>query len=53
MVGPTTGALLHAAQLTGAEGSGVAVVISPDDATKYVSTYAAYMAEKEGDQDAR
>lgn len=43
MVGPTTGALLHAAQLTGAGASGVAVVISPDDATKYVSAYAEYL----------
>lgn len=51
MVGPTTGALLHAAQLTGTSSSGTAVVISPDDATKYVSTYAKYLAEK--DQDSR
>ncbi len=43
MVGPTTGALLHAAQLTGASNSGMAVVISPDDATKYMSAYAEYM----------
>jgi cysteine synthase A/cysteine synthase B len=43
MVGPTTGALLHAAQLTAATSSGVAVVISPDDATKYVSAYAQYL----------
>jgi cysteine synthase A/cysteine synthase B len=47
MVGPTTGALLHAARLTGAATEGTAVVISPDDATKYISTYAAYLAEKE------
>ena len=53
MVGPTTGALLHAAQVVGASSSGVAVVISPDDATKYVSSYAAYMAEKEGNQPQR
>lgn len=46
MVGPTTGALLHAARLVGVESSGTAVVISPDDATKYISSYAAYMAEK-------
>jgi len=45
MVGPTTGALLHAAQLLGAEASGTAVVISPDDATKYVSAYAEYLDE--------
>jgi cysteine synthase A/cysteine synthase B len=43
MVGPTTGALLHAAAVTGAEASGLAVVISPDDATKYVSAYAEYL----------
>jgi cysteine synthase len=43
MVGPTTGALLHAAQLTGASASGTAVVISPDDATKYMSAYADYL----------
>jgi len=43
MVGPTTGALLHAATVTGAEASGLAVVISPDDATKYVSAYAEYL----------
>ncbi len=43
MVGPTTGALLHAAQVIGAEANGVAVVISPDDATKYISTYAEYL----------
>ena len=43
MVGPTTGALLHAAQLVGASASGAAVVISPDDATKYVSAYAEYL----------
>ena len=47
MVGPTTGALLHAARLTGVDGTGTAVVISPDDATKYISSYAAYMAEKD------
>jgi len=46
MVGPTTGACLHAAQLVGAESSGVAVVISPDDATKYISAYNAYLASK-------
>ena len=43
MVGPTTGALLHAAQQTGADAEGVAVVISPDDATKYISAYADYL----------
>jgi len=43
MVGPTTGALLHAAQKTGVTATGRAVVISPDDATKYVSAYAEYL----------
>ena len=47
MVGPTTGACLHAAQRVGAENRGLAVVISPDDATKYVSAYAAYLARKQ------
>jgi cysteine synthase A/cysteine synthase B len=46
MVGPTTGACLHAAQLVGASAKGVAVVISPDDATKYVSAYSEYLARK-------
>jgi cysteine synthase len=43
MVGPTTGALLHAANIIGASASGIAVVISPDDATKYISAYAEYL----------
>ncbi len=46
MVGPTTGALLHAARKTGVSANGRAVVISPDDATKYISAYAQYL-EKE------
>jgi cysteine synthase A/cysteine synthase B len=46
MVGPTTGACLHAAQQFGAAASGVAVVISADDATKYISAYAEYMASR-------
>jgi cysteine synthase A/cysteine synthase B len=45
MVGPTTGALLYAAQQTGADANGRAVVISPDNATKYVSAYAEYLEE--------
>ena len=49
MVGPTTGACLHAAQKVGADNAGLAVVISPDDATKYISVYAEYLASKEGD----
>jgi cysteine synthase A/cysteine synthase B len=47
MVGPTTGALLHAARVTGADASGTAVVISPDDAGKYISSYAAYLAGRD------
>lgn len=43
MVGPTTGALLHAAKITGSAASGTAVVISPDDASKYMSAYAEYL----------
>ena len=49
MVGPTTGALLHAARVTGASANGTAVVISPDDASKYISSYAAYLSERESD----
>lgn len=45
MVGPTTGALLHAARQVAANASGRAVVISPDDATKYISAYAEYLEE--------
>ena len=45
MVGPTTGALLYAAKQLAATASGRAVVISPDDATKYVSKYAAYLED--------
>ena len=43
MVGPTTGALLHAANIIGASAQGMAVIISPDDATKYISAYAEYL----------
>ena len=46
MVGPTTGALLHAARQVGASASGRAVVISPDDATKYISAYAEYLEDE-------
>ena len=45
MVGPTTGALLHAAKQFGVNNSGRAVVISPDNATKYVTAYAKYIEE--------
>ncbi len=43
MIGPTTGALLHAAAQTGVTASGRAVIISPDSATKYISAYAPYL----------
>lgn len=46
MVGPTTGAMLHAAEITGANNTGTAVVISPDDATKYISTYARWLDDE-------
>ena len=42
MVGPTTGALLHAAIATGADRKGPAVAIAGDSATKYISAYARY-----------
>lgn len=44
MVGPTTGAVLHAALLQASDAEGVAVVLSPDDASKYVTAYAQYVA---------
>jgi cysteine synthase len=43
MVGPTTGALLHAATAWGETHDGTAVVISGDSAAKYVSAYAEYL----------
>jgi cysteine synthase len=43
LVGPTTGALLHAASEWGATNQGTAVVISADNAAKYVSAYAEYL----------
>ena len=43
MVGPTTGALLHAALHTDADRRGRAVLISGDSAAKYVSSYAKYL----------
>ena len=45
MVGPTTGALLHAAKQFGVSAKGRAVVISPDGAAKYVSAYAQYLED--------
>ena len=43
LVGPTTGAVLHAASEWGKENPGRAVVISADNAAKYLSTYAEYL----------
>ncbi len=43
MVGPTTGAVLHAAIECGASNKGRAVLISGDNAAKYISAYAKYL----------
>jgi cysteine synthase len=43
MVGPTTGALVHAALHAEGRKNGRAVLISADNAAKYVSTYAQYL----------
>ena len=43
MVGPTTGAVLHAAIEMGATNKGRAVLVSADSATKYISAYADYL----------
>jgi len=43
MVGPTTGALLHAALQTDGRKNGKAVLISADNAAKYVSAYSKYL----------
>jgi cysteine synthase len=45
MVGPTTGAVLHAAIEMGAANKGRAVLISADNATKYISAYAKYLED--------
>ena len=45
MVGPTTGAVLHAALHGDTQKTGTAVLISADNAAKYVSTYAEFLAE--------
>ena len=44
MVGPTTGALLHAAGEYGQRETGKAVLIAADGATKYISSYADYLS---------
>ena len=43
MVGPTTGAVLHAALHSHLPKSGKAVLISADNSAKYISTYAKYL----------
>jgi len=43
LVGPTTGAVLHAAMEWSKTHAGTAVVISADSAAKYLSAYAAYL----------
>ena len=46
MVGPTTGAVLHAALHGDTPKHGRAVLISADNATKYVSAYASFLARR-------
>ena len=46
LVGPTTGSIAHAALEYGKGKKGVAVIISPDDAFKYGSFFAPYVAEE-------
>jgi cysteine synthase A/cysteine synthase B len=43
LAGPTTGAILHVAMQYAEHSKGLAVVISPDDAFKYMSFYAKYV----------
>ena len=43
MVGPTTGAVLHAALYSESPKSGTAVLISADSATKYIGAYARHL----------
>ncbi|OGO43434.1 MAG: hypothetical protein A2137_04945 [Chloroflexi bacterium RBG_16_58_8] len=47
-VGPTTGAIVHAALQYAGSNRGLAVAISPDDAFKYASFYAKVLEEEEG-----
>ncbi len=47
LVGPTTGAIVSVALAVAAEGEGLAVVIAPDDAFKYLSAYAQYLEEED------
>lgn len=46
LVGPTTGAILYAALQYAKKDKGLAVVISPDDAFKYISFYAPYVKDQ-------
>jgi cysteine synthase len=45
LVGPTTGAVLHAAMEMGATSKGRAVLISADTAEKYIDSYAKYLGD--------
>lgn len=46
LVGPTTGAILYASLQYAKESKGLAVVISPDDAFKYMSFYKPYVKDQ-------
>ena len=43
LVGPSTGAILAVALKFAKSHEGLAVIIAPDDATKYISSYAPYI----------
>ncbi|MHA1526917.1 MAG: cysteine synthase A, partial [Promethearchaeota archaeon] len=43
LVGPSTGAILSVALEYAKDHEGLAVIIAPDDALKYVSNYASYV----------
>jgi len=45
LVGPSTGAILAVALKYAKSHEGIAVIIAPDDATKYISSYAPYIKE--------
>lgn len=45
LVGPSTGAILAAALRFAKSHEGIAVIISPDDAVKYISSYALYLKD--------
>lgn len=51
LVGPTTGAILHAALQVDRGERGLAVVISPDGALKYVSAYTRFLQEEEASRE--